>query len=100
MKEELVALMNHNRDIIEVGNKLKRLDSNTDFKSVILDGYMKQHVLSLTSKLTGIVEDDLKIHSQLAAVTHLANYLEAIHSGFELAVSQNSEIENNLQEDN
>ena len=84
--KELAEIDGH----IDMGESLKRLMENDDFKKVILDGYLKQEVLNSVSLLSvpqiseqgkrpGVMED-------LISASNLQYYFQTINSFYEGAL--------------
>lgn len=81
MNPDVVQAEKVSRDHIALNDALGRLMSNRDFKKVILEKYMDDHVKYLSSLLTGFNnEHDSKFVAQLAAINYLRMFFDEIES--------------------
>lgn len=77
--EAIDAVIADKKEVIKVGEALKRLMNNPDFKLVILDGYIEAEADKLFKILTDpsgsspYTDDEIKL--KLAAISHFKGYV-------------------------
>ena len=66
----------------ETYEALQRLKENSDFQTVVLDGYLKDKAVEMTSLLAvpGMAGQRSTIFEALAAISHFENYLHMIEN--------------------
>lgn len=67
---------------IEMYEALSRLENNEDFKKLVLEGYLREKAVEMTSLLavSGMQSSRSQIFEALAAISHFENYLNMVKS--------------------
>lgn len=83
---------------VELMQALERLETNSDFQSVIRNGYLKEYLLSLVSQRASDPTPDNAISRNIDAVSALMAYLGDIKTNGATAKESLSDSEQTLAE--
>lgn len=78
LEAELESQISRDAKIVEKGKALKRLLNSSDFKSVILNGFLREYALYLVYQRAQSTEDGDKVSRKIDAVAELKAYLDKI----------------------
>ena len=93
--EQDINIIPELQEDIKLGEALKRLQKNKDFKALITEMYLDEGVKYLTTNIP-VVRDREKAYEQITARGHLYRYLHEIESkalGAEQALAELEESE-------
>lgn len=82
---DLESVIRENKELLELGNSLEKLLRNSDFKSVVVEGYLKDYAVELVHKLADPTVDKTVIQSQLDSIAHFKSFLDRVTSNSEMA---------------
>lgn len=94
IEEELESQIEHDKKIVEKGKALKRLLNSSDFKNVILSGFLREYALELVYERANSNEADDKTSRQIDGVAQFKAYLDKVLEDAEYAeksMTENSE---------
>lgn len=94
IEEELESQIEKDKRIVERGKALKRLLTSTDFRNVILSGFLREHALELVYERANSSEADDKTSRKIDGVAQFKAYLDKVIEDAEYAekaVTENSE---------
>lgn len=99
--KELEVYIKHLKNVIELSDKLKRLEINSDFKDIIQEGFCKEEMarylsLAVSDKVSAENRDLYNRLAQSSAA--LDNYLAFIHIKGDQARNELPEVEDQLEE--
>lgn len=93
-EDELESLIEKDKKISERGKALKRLLNSTDFKNVILSGFLREHALKLIYDRANSTEPDDATSRKIDAVAQFKAYLDSVLDEAEIAdkaIAENGE---------
>lgn len=94
IEDELESQIEKDKKTVERGKALKRLLTSTDFKNVILSGFLREHALELVYDRANSEADDDSTSRKIDGVAQFKAYLDKILEDAEYAekaVAENSE---------
>ena len=100
--EEIESDLKTAKELVEFGEAIKRLNSNKDFKTVILEGYLKDNAIRLVHLRADAYhqspERQASILSQLDGIGGLNDFLGTKLHFADMAVKKVQEIEETIEE--
>lgn len=80
IEDELENQISRDKRILEKGKALRRLFNSSDFKSVIVNGFLREYALQLVYQRADSTEDGDKVSRKIDAVAELKAYLDKVLS--------------------
>lgn len=93
-EDELESLIERDKKIAERGKALQRLTKSSDFRNVILEGFLKEHALNLVYERANSTEPDDSTSRKIDAVAQFKAYLDSVLTDAEIAdkaIAENGE---------
>lgn len=90
--ENQIAL---DKETLETGKALARLMGSSDFRKVILDGYLKNRAVALVYERASSTEPDDHVSRQIDSVAHFKSYLDKLLEDATIAeklIAENSDL--------
>lgn len=84
-ENELETLIENDEKVISRAKSLNSLLMNRDFRIVVLEGFLRDHALTLVRKLASPTENKTQVQSELDAVSYFQHYLDSIQVDAEIA---------------
>lgn len=96
LESELESQISRDTKILEKGKALKRLLNSSDFKSVIINGFLREYALYLVYQRAESTEDGDKVARKIDAVAEFKAYLDKVLSDATTAEKTVTEASNEL----
>lgn len=93
---DLESVITDNKLNKELGDSLEKLLRNSDFKNVVITGYLREEAIRLVHLLADPNQDKVKLQSQLDSISHFKLYLDSVLSNSEMAKRTIEETEDQL----
>jgi len=93
-EDELESLIERDKKTSERGKALRRLLNSSDFKNVILSGFLREHALKLVYDRANSTEPDDATSRKIDAVAQFKTYLDSVLEEAEIAdkaIAENGE---------
>lgn len=85
LETELENQISRDKKIVERGKALKRLLNSSDFKSVVVNGFLREFALNLVYQRADSTEVDDKVSRQIDAIAEFKAYLDKVLSDATIA---------------
>lgn len=92
---KLENLIAEDKDKLELGKCLARLFQSSDFRKVIVDGYLKDKAVALVYERAKSDKPDDATSRQIDAIAHFKSYLDSVLEDAtiaEKAIAENSDL--------
>lgn len=84
-EEEIESQITKNKAIVERGKALKRLLNSSDFRNVILSGFLREHALELVYNRAESTAVDDETSRKIDGIAQFKKYLDNVLSDAEFA---------------
>lgn len=78
IETELENQIAKDKKVLERGKALRRLLASTDFKSVVVNGFLREHALHLVYQRAASTEDGDKVSRKIDAVAEFKAFLDTV----------------------
>lgn len=93
---DLESVIKDNKLDAELGDSIEKLLRNSDFRNVVINGYLREEAIRLVHLLTDPNHDRASIQSQLDSISNFKKYLDTVISNSEIAKRTIEETEAEL----
>lgn len=93
-EDELESLIERDKKISERGKALKRLITSSDFRNVILQGFLRDHALNLVYERANSTKPYDETSRKIDAIAQFKAYLDSVLNDAEIAdkaIAENGE---------
>lgn len=80
LETELESQISRDSKVMEKGKALRRLLNSSDFKSVIINGFLREYALHLVYQRAESTEDGDKVSRKIDAVAEFKAYIDKVLS--------------------
>lgn len=78
LETELESQISRDTKVMEKGKALRRLLNSSDFKSVIINGFLREYALHLVYQRAESTEDGDKVSRKIDAVAEFKAYIDKV----------------------
>lgn len=92
---DLEKLIADDKDKLELGKALVRLMNSSDFRKIVVDGYLKAKALELVYQRAKSEKPDDEVSRQIDAIAQFKSYLDSVLEDASIAeklIAENSEL--------
>lgn len=96
IENEIESQLKRDKRTLEKGKALQRLFNSSDFKTVIINGFLREYALQLVYERANSTKDGDLVSRKIDAIAELKAYLDKILSDAETASKTVSEAADEL----
>ncbi len=93
---DLESVLAENKPAKELGDSLTKLLRNSDFRDVVLIGYIREEAIKLVHLLSDPTQNKSEIQTRLDSISNFKLYLDTVISNSEMATRTIEETEEQL----
>ena len=95
-EDVLESSIEASKKVLKRGEALKRLTNSSDFRAVIVEGYLRDHAIKLVYDRSNSEKPDDNTSRQIDAVAHFKAFLDKVLEDMEIAEKEISEASEQL----